>query len=520
MRNEIIDKGRGTLCVKLSGASAKTRTYVVAEGFGPDHGLGVYNNNTATIERALIERYFLCKEGDTFRPALNVRTDAYRSGALTLFRELVMQHMPHLPVMTEEQVVNCYTGTKHRVYKRAHLSLQRKGLCEKDSHLTSFVKFEKQDVQKAPRVINPRNPRYNLTLGKYLKHSEKHFYRAINAAYGQHTSATVVKGFNATVSAEILRAKWDRFSDPVAVGLDASKFDMHVSVPALRYEHSFYKSLFPDSTELCTLLSQQEYNRGCAYAADGKVKFGITGTRSSGDLNTSLGNCIIMCSLVFAYAHERNIPLELANNGDDCVVFMERHNLERFSQDLDSWFRSQGFAMTVEKPCHRFEEVEFCQTHPVHTPQGWRMVRNHHAVLTKDPMCLVPIPNDSTYRKWLYAVGECGMNATFGVPVQYEFYKALWRLGTPCTAGFKETIFRNTGWAQRVNGLQATDAPITDTSRVSYYSAFGVLPDVQCMLEDYYRNATIAQLQEQVMDRSDFRVQSGLSLLLYPQYLT
>lgn len=515
VRDEIIRRRRGTLCVKLSGGAAKTRTFVVANGFGPDHSLGVYNNNTATIERAFIERYFLCKEGNGFRPALGARNDAYRTDELSAFRRQVVAAMPRLPVLTEQQVVACYTGAKRQLYERARISLLRSGLQPQDADLTSFVKFEKQDVQKAPRVINPRHPRYNLSLGKYLKHAEKHYFRAINDAFGGHTRATVIKGFNADVSATILRQKWDRFGKPVAVGLDASKFDMHVSIPALRYEHSFYRSLFPDSRELANLLDLQLMNKGRAYAPDGKVTFAMPGTRSSGDLNTSLGNCILMCALVYAYAAEHGITLELANNGDDCVVFMDQDDLARFSQGLDAWFRGKGFAMTVEQPAYLFEELEFCQTHPIAVPNGWRMVRNHTAVLTKDPMCLVPVPTDNAYRKWLYAVGECGSIATSGIPVQHAFYQAFLRHGLVCSQGFKDTIFRNTGWGTRISGSLTEHTEVTDTARVSYYIAYGVTPDAQRLIEEYFSTATFAQLQAGILERTDFRIESGLSLLLH-----
>jgi len=507
------------LCVRSREGNAKTRQCVVAGGFGPSHSLGVYNNNAATIERAFIERYFLCKEGDRFRPALGAHPDEYRTESLRQFRTDVMAVMPHLPVLTELQVVNCYKGAKKLLYERARISLLRRPLTDRDSELTSFVKFEKQDVQKAPRVINPRNPRYNLTLGKYLKHAEKSYFKAINHAYGAHTPATVIKGFNADVSGAVLRAKWDRFSQPVAVGLDASKFDMHVSQAALRYEHSFYRALFPDSGELADLLEQQLTNKGRAYAADGKITFAMTGTRSSGDLNTSLGNCLLMCALVKAYAVEMCITLELANNGDDCVVFMEECDLEKFSHGVDHWFRTKGFAMTVEAPVFLFEELEFCQTHPIAVPSGWRMVRNHAAVVTKDPMCLVPVPTHRTYQKWLFAVGECGANATSGIPVQHSMYQAFKRNGIQCSQGFKDTIFRNTGWATRVSGSLAEHAVITDASRASYYIAYGVTPDAQKAIEAYYDTATFAPLQSGVVEREDFQFESGLSLLTHHSYV-
>jgi len=161
--------------VERNGLAHKTRQFTVTSGFGPEHNLGVYNNSVDTIERAFIERYFLCKEGDCFRPALLVRPRAFQLPRLQEFQDIVLLHMPKLPRISRQQVVDTYRGPKRRVYEQAMLSLEVDPLDVRDSRLTSFVKLEKQDVGKAPRVINPRSPRYNLELGRYLKLAEHHY---------------------------------------------------------------------------------------------------------------------------------------------------------------------------------------------------------------------------------------------------------------------------------------------------------------------------------------------------------
>lgn len=498
----------GQLCVRRNGMPSKGRKFVVATGLGPDHNLGVYNNNTNTLERAFVERYFLCAEDGGFRPALSVSSHAFRTTPFRQFLHAVMDHMPNLPRLSRQQVVDRYTGRKHTIYEQALLSLQRKSLCHKDSRLTSFVKFEKQDVSKAPRVINPRTPRYNLCLGRYLKHAEKPFFEAINMAFGGSTGATVIKGFNADKSAELLKSKWDRFRQPVAVGLDATKFDMHVSMEALQYEHSFYTSLFPGSKELKELLKMQLRNSGHAYMADGQVDFKMRGTRCSGDLNTSLGNCLLMCAMVHAYARIRGTTIELANNGDDCVVFLEKKDLRRFMNGLDTWFRGQGFAMVCETPVYEFEQVEFCQTRPVLLSCGWRMVRNHSAVLKKDPMCLIPIQSDAVYQKWLRAVGEGGLKLAQGCPVQQSFYDLFWRSGRECSDGMRAQVFDGTSMSTRVEGLR--QAVVTAESRVSYYYAFAVLPDEQLELERFYRDGSMGPIDHEGVVRDALVIEPGL----------
>jgi hypothetical protein len=419
--------------------------------------------------------------------------------------------MPNLPVMTSQQVVDTYRGSKRLLYQNALLSLEQDELTERDSHLSAFVKFEKQDVAKAPRVINPRSTRYNLRLGKYLKHAEHKFFAAINKAFGKHTPATVIKGLNADDSARVLRAKWDRFNDPIAIGLDASKFDMHVSVTALKYEHSFYTSLFPRSKELRKLLRWQLCNRGVARAIDGDVTFSMEGTRCSGDLNTSLGNCIIMCALVWEYARVRNVRVELANNGDDCVVFMERGDESKFVYELDRWFRSRGFSMTVEPTVDEFEYVEFCQTRPVQLSSGWRMVRNLSACLQKDPMCMLSVPNNNVYRKWMDAVGTCGGMLSTGVPVHSEFYKVFKNAGVVCTTGMIEQVYKNRSQLFMAKGLANGD--VDAVARVSYYYAFGVLPDEQVEMEDFFKKLVVGDLVTTLIDREALVINPGINIV-------
>lgn len=471
----------GKLCAHRNGQASKTRKFVVANGFGQDHNLGVYNNNVDTVERAFVERYFLCKEGGGFRPALPVSPNEFHESGLAKFRKelLSVVHVP--PRASRQQVVDAYTGRKRIIYGKAYESLCKDPVKQDDARLTSFVKFEKQDIGKAPRVINPRSPRYNLELARYLKFAEKKIFTAINKVFGARTPMTVIKGVNADRAAQVVRAKWDCFRVPVAVGLDASKFDMHVSVPALRYEHSFYTSMYNGQQDLKRLLSWQLRNTGRAYVSDGHVDFDMAGTRSSGDINTSLGNCIIMCALVYAYARSRGVKIELCNNGDDCVVIMEACDLKRFLLGLDGWFRKKGFAMVAEPPVYEFEQIEFCQTHPVHLSTGYRMIRNHNTVLQKDPMCLVAIPNQKAYQRWCAAVGKCGEMLNQGVPVQHQFARVFSRNGTETSDAHMEHVYSGRYVLRAAEGCK--NAVVDARARVSYYYAFGVRPDEQLSAE-------------------------------------
>lgn len=467
---------------------------------GPETTLGVFNNSVHAVERALLERYFLCKVGDTYVPPLPVNSAAYDTQYLDEFRRKLSRYArSRVRVLSLREVVKCYTGAKRKVYERAYAELMQGGLQGKDSKLRPFTKFEKQDTAKAPRIINPRHPRYTLTLGKYLKKSEKVFFKGINKLWGKRTDHTVIKGLNVEEAGEVLHSKWMRFSNPVAVGLDAVKFDMHVSVPALEYEHSVYNRAFHSPLLRC-LLQRQLINKGVAHCPDGVVKFLIPGTRSSGDLNTSLGNCVLMCALVYAFCQEKGIDAELANNGDDCVVFMEEEDLAHFRDGLDEWFATRGFRMTVEEPVREFEQLEFCQSHPIWNGLGWCMVRNPVTCMKKDPMCLLPMTSPKAFAKWMWAVGKCGMSLVPGIPVMGAFYRCFARHGVRTTARHIAHIFKTTSMMERINGMSDVVREITPLSRSSFYAATGITPDYQRALEAYYDNLSLTTALRSVVE--------------------
>lgn len=480
------------LSVLTNGQPTKTRTYHIVSRVGMPSSLGVYNNNVKSVERALLERYFLCDVNGTFQPPLPVHRKDFATVQLRKFRDQFVQCMKPLATrITPLEVVSRYTGAKRRLYMNALVRLSRDGINADFATLRMFTKFEKQALDKACRGINPRSTEYNIELGRFLKDFEKPAYKIINKLWCSISEHTVIKGLNVVQSARQLRMKWDRFHNPVAVGLDAKKFDMHVSRVALEYEHSFYNLVFRHP-RLRWLLLKQLFNKGIAYCDDGVVRFRMVGTRCSGDLNTSLGNCILMCAMIWALCQELDIIAELANNGDDCVVIMEACDLDQFMRAVVEWFAVRGFRMEVEDPVYKFERIVFCQSQPVFDGRQWRMVRDVRTCLKKDPICLVPLPNAVAFEKWLWAVGTCGMSLVPGIPILGEFYRLFKRCGKVTSRRHIEHIFRNTSMLERVDGLDEEWWEPTPESRMSFYEAFGITPDYQIAIEQYHRNCHIA----------------------------
>jgi len=380
--------------------------------------------------------------------------------------------------------VEYYSGRRRTVYQDAADSLLVRGVERKDSYLATFVKAEKINftakADPAPRVIQPRHPRYNVAVGVFLKPIEHQLYSTVDRVFGE---VTIMKGHNAQESGGILHGKWSSFRHPVAVGLDASRFDQHVSPDTLSWEHTVYEMFYrgADKVKLRALLSWQLRNRGFGRASDGLIKYIVDGCRMSGDMNTGLGNCIIMCALIWAYCCDHGLKAKLANNGDDCVLFLEAADLAKL-RGINGWFRTRGFTMKMEEPVYHLEQVEFCQTQPVWTPEGWLMVRKHGSAMSKDVHTVFPLDNEGGAMKWLKAISDAGMALTGGIPVQQEFYRALGRNARVALVGAPQL---ESGFMRLAAGMQRTHTDVHPMTRVSYWRAFGVLPDVQESLEQW-----------------------------------
>jgi len=289
---------------------------------------------------------------------------------------------------------------------------------------------------------------------------------------------------NAVEQGRCMREKWERYKSPVAVGLDASRFDQHVSPMALKWEHAIYLAIYRGDSFLRRLLSWQVHNRGRGYCQDGRLKYRVDGCRMSGDMNTALGNCLLMCAMVHAYASFVGLKkFSLANNGDDCIVIFERSELPKFQRFLESWFTDMGFTMKVEAPVYDFEQIEFCQTRPVLGPRGYTMTRIPQVAMAKDCISIIPVDTRAEYNSWMASVGEGGLALTSGMPIWQSFYRAMHR----AAAGAKpRTDDQQTGFKMLAVGLEAKVLSVSQASRYSFWLAFGVTPDMQVEIEKYY----------------------------------
>lgn len=469
-----------------SGQAKQRRVYRLF-GFGPKLVWGIHDNNKTNLMRGLIERVFRVEVEDELGRRLvpPPRPTVDFGAQLVRFRERLRRWLPVTAPVDYDTFVGYYSGRQRTIYANAADSLRSTPVRRQDATVKTFVKAEKINLTKkpdpAPRVIQPRDPRYNVAVGVYLKPIEKLVYRAIAKVWG---GPTVLK-MNASQQGQAIREMWDSFHDPVAIGLDASRFDQHVSAQALEWEHSIYGLMFRghELQELRRLLQWQIDNRGVAYLADAKVRYNVMGCRMSGDMNTSMGNCLLMSAMVWALTDQLGISARLANNGDDCVVIMERAQEQRFLAAVPGYFAGLGFTMKVEAPVYQFEHIEFCQTRPVWHPTGWIMTRDPRIAVSKDLTTLLDV--ELGYTAYCQAVGTCGLRMTGGMPVFQEFYNSMLVVGT--TSKLPEHPLMKGGFAMLSSGMKLGYSDVHPQTRASFCFAFGILPDEQEALEAWLR---------------------------------
>lgn len=490
-------RGNDNRMVPIAGSGRyKTRKIYRVRGISSGVAVRCHNNSGVNIRRALLERvYNVEREGELQPPP---EPDAK---ALVDVRRAVMtfrRKMSHATPVNRQEFVEGYRSRKRTIYQNAADSLEHTAISRKDSYMSSFVKCEKINVTKkpdpAPRLIQPRAPRYNVEVGKYLKHIEHQVYRAIGDVMG---GPTVMKGYNAAEVGSLIADAWFSFQDPIAVGLDASRFDQHVSAQILAIEHQFYLSLYDDNkdsyNELKMLLKWQMDNIGFARGEDGGFKYSVKGKRMSGDMNTALGNCLLMCGMIYAWCKSVGLQsYRLFNNGDDCVVIMERDDLGRFASGLTDRFTEWGFTMVVEQPVDQIERIEFCQSNPIHMGSGqYKMCRNPKVCMSKDCHTVLDVSNPVALQKFLGSVGNCGLALAAGVPILQEFYKCMIRSSGGGVMG-QTDILESTGLYYMSRGMELKEQDVSDDARVSFWVAYGVDPTMQELLETELKQHKIA----------------------------
>lgn len=476
----------------LGATSSVRRTYLVGQKMSPPRQIYAFNSSLQNLVTGVKERVFYVKNEDgEFVPPPQALDGVFHSRLGGLRRRLLALCPKVSPIGREDYPLQ-YSGKKRATYQQAAENLQSRSLTRKDAQVTIFTKTDRTTKDGAvARIVSPMSPEANLETGRYVKPMEHPILEAIAEMAG-HT--VVMKGKNASQVGQCLAQHWEDMGgdgDCVAIGLDASRFDQHVGVQALKFEHSHYPPLLVSQTDrkrLARLLSWQLETKAFGRTKEGTIKYTVTGTRLSGVINTGLGNCILASEMCIAYCEEKGIRFRLANNGDDCVLFIHRKDLPKFSNGLKEWFREMGFTMVVEDPVYDLEKVVFCQSQPVFDGTSWTMVRDPRTALAKDCVSLKPWHSEKGFQSWIKGVGMSGTSLAGGMPIYDSFYKSFVRAGGGRQA--KHITVDDGGLYWQSRGMNRRGMAITDEAAHSFWKAFDITPDMQDELEKHYNSIT------------------------------
>lgn len=388
-----------------------------------------------------------------------------------------------------------YTGRKRTLYEMAKLDLQFQPFGKYDRYTKSFIKAEKiQDVSKDPRMIQARMPRYNYVLGNYLKPLEHKLYRLKGSRCLKKIlppSRVIAKGLDSRMRAKLIREKLEQYPNGRCYGVDASRFDAHVSKQLLTVEHSVYLRAWRGDPFLQKILSYQIVNHG--WTGNG-IRYKCPGGRMSGDMNTALGNCILMVIIIAVSMKNLGINPKMWDmlcDGDDALIFVGDPRIR--PDQIAAEMSRAGMTIKVESVSSRVEDIEFCQSKYVFTEDGEKMVRDPVKVLS------MALCSNKWFREPKYIdghltrLGKCYLAIAMGVPVMQEFALAMLRNGKGKV--LRQFVMSGVGYKAasefRSHGGRIQQVVITGNARLSFAESFDISVEEQFALESMLRSVVL-----------------------------
>lgn len=416
---------------------------------------------------------------------LGVVPGATRKGVSVLRKELrnLSRGFPRTHELTQAQFVNLYRGKKRSRYEAAVRSLNIMSVRKQDAFVNAFVKSEKNDhgskISPDPRMIQARSPRFNVELGRYLRPMEHKLYK-LKSKSGL---PVIGKGLSPDQRAEILVQKWNRFNAPLCIGIDASRFDQHVDVECLKLEHDFYCRSNADPY-LRTLLNWQLTNT--CFTGSG-VKYVVKGKRMSGDMNTAVGNCLLMYAMTRAALKMCGVhKYELFVDGDDTLIIVEQSDRTKLDETM-RYFLEFGHEIKLENESTKLEGLKWCQSKFMYVDGKPKFVRDWKKVLSTLTSGNKYWDDAKVQRDIMHTMGKAVLADFAGVPILDAYGRKLHSFSNK---DFKDWENYDEGFMYDVkqrHGLQLKpkmDVKVVATTRASFAMAFGLSEDEQIDIEE------------------------------------
>jgi hypothetical protein len=394
--------------------------------------------------------------------------------------------------MDIDDVPLLYRGRKRLLYQRAVQSLTIRPLTKKDAYLKCFVKAERINpgakVNPDPRMIQYRGARYAMALAQFLKPIEHDVYELDCFCAGVPKTRSIAKGLNANDRAKLLVLKMSHFRDPLVVTIDASRFDKHVSQMLLRVEHAVYLCC-NNSPLFIWLLGLQLVN--VVFGAEGQFQYITNGRRMSGDMNTALGNCLIMLIMLMVAVQIIGLDkFDTLDDGDDCLLMVERSDRDKLAQLVPIFLRF-GMQLKIEGWGCIPEGVVFCQSRALQfDTDRWKMVRDPWKIMSCALTGARHWENLRYRKKAIAAIGLCELVLNLGVPVLQAYACALLRNAgeTPdleYASDGRRVVVEKQARAIGVPLHKLRAQPITNVARNSFAIGWGIDEPTQVEMERF-----------------------------------
>nr|QTJ63588.1 RNA-dependent RNA polymerase [Hymenopteran tombus-related virus] len=277
-----------------------------------------------------------------------------------------------------------------RLYHQAREELECGGRVR--SHVQPFTKIEKMATSKykAPRLIQARHISFNIKYGRFIKALEhrltKNHKRSVNFGKGNynelaHRITTLAK-------------KYTHYTE-----LDHKSFDAHVTVDMLKNNTKFYAQCFPGHAEEIRRYGRAQLNNKCI-TRNGD-RWTIKGTVMSGDVTTSIGNCLINYSIIKESLKMLGIRGDVLVNGDDCIIFTNCP----IPCEFESILRKFNMEATIGNTSTDIHDIEFCRAKVILNDLGqYTMMINPERLEQIFGMTYNNIPS---YQDYLLEVIQC-----------------------------------------------------------------------------------------------------------------
>lgn len=442
-----------------------------------------------SLVRGVVERILLKKLdgewGQPLRPTLN---------ALLAFRPFESAVCKKVRAslgspLTMKQFLDRYQGAKKRKYTLAGWRYRKFGLLLKFLKSKLIVKDDKfdfvQQTNPCPRIIVPESEEFNVAFGRFTAALEKPLYKAIDDVFG---APVVMKGKNALQQAADMRDAWLEFDDPIVISGDMSRNDQSSGHEIMECEHRAILRFFRGNRELRGILEARSKLHAFGYATNEwgggfKIELDLGELmRVTGGMDTALGTVYVLCAKMYNYFQGLPFKCRLFDNGDDFFLMMERAHAQYVQNTLPEFVRRYGYDLTMEEPVDVFERIDFCQTHPVYDGEKYVMCRDPRVVLSKDLLTTKYLRSERYWSAYRAAISDCGMALAGNLPIMGSFYRAIGR-----GAVARESVKLDCcGFTMLAEGMISTTVQVSDASRYSFYQAFGIAPDDQVAIEEYY----------------------------------